>query len=45
VGLGAVRSELARLDYGVDLKSAPGKGLDVRIFRRNVAGAEEGMSA
>ncbi len=33
VGLGAVRAELARLDYGVALVSTAGKGVDVRLFR------------
>jgi len=43
VGLGAVRSELARLDYCVDLKSVPGKGVDVRLFRRSAAGVERSV--
>jgi len=44
VGLGAVRSELARLQYRVELLSTPGRGVDVRVFRsahdRAVGGAE-----
>jgi len=43
VGLGAVRSELARLDYCVDLKSVPGKGVDVRLFHRSAAGVERSV--